>query len=130
MSYYIIFRKAAEVTQIHLKDMSESVDRPSSSWSTYKRACRANNNAEGWHHSISIQTETNSLNMYTLVHVLYQDILLLRVRLISPNKLYGGANRRWYKLTIPSIPKTRKMLHNSNFSHIYSLFCNQIKYPW
>lgn len=50
-----------------------SVIFPPESWSSYNRAIRTNNDVEGWHNRFNRKCATNSLNLYVLVALLYQE---------------------------------------------------------
>ncbi|KAG0711034.1 hypothetical protein GWK47_021558 [Chionoecetes opilio] len=62
---------------------------PPSTWSTYKRVVRTNNEVEGWHHRLNHNSPTKRMNLYLLINTLYDEtkLLPLQVRLITQNKI-------------------------------------------
>lgn len=78
------------------KNWITSATRPPSTWSTYRRVIRTNNDAEGWHHALNRRAHSNSLNMYRLFTLLFEESsqLPIRVCLIAQNKLRRHQSRQ------------------------------------
>ena len=72
-----------------------STSRPPSSWSTYKRSVRTNNDCEGWHTRLNKRVKQDHINMYLLVERLHEEatLLPLQVRLVSQKKLYRNRSK-------------------------------------
>ena len=52
---------------------------PPEEWSVFMLPIRTNNDVEGWHHRLNTKCRTAHLNMYALVHYLYEEAKLVRV---------------------------------------------------
>lgn len=60
-----------------------------SSWSSFMRATRTNNDVEGWHRRVNARAGRSCLHFYALLRLLHQEAKLvpMRVSLVSEGKL-------------------------------------------
>ena len=72
------------------KSWVHSTKCPPSSWSSFKRPVRTNNDAEGWHHSLNSDARGQALNLYLLIQLLHKEASLLpiQIKLVQQKKLY------------------------------------------
>ena len=79
-----------ELLQYIDKTWVSSNSRPPTSWSTFQRLIRTNNDAEGWHNRLNKQAVNDHMNLYQLIALLHKEAELLpyQVTLVSQHKLY------------------------------------------
>lgn len=82
-------QKLQELLHYLEKTWITSRSRPPSAWSTFKRAVRTNNDAEGWHNRLNQNAPNDKMNLYLLISCLHEEtqLLPLQMKLIAQKKL-------------------------------------------
>ena len=79
-----------ELTEYLNKNWISSSSRPPTTWSSFRRSIRTNNDVEAWHHSLNTRLLHNHPNMYILISTLHKEAatIPLQRKLIAEKKLY------------------------------------------
>lgn len=78
-----------ELLEYFHKNWINNTKTPPSTWSTFKRFIRTNNDVEGWHRKLNSALDEDHPNMYKLIEriVLETADLPLQIRLVAQEKL-------------------------------------------